>query len=150
MNNEIADYLKRLKQIYVAVDEKLFRNDIVALEKIIDSIQEKPRETISNPKTQKKTFSDSYHSVIQKNYQDLRGTKLNYEKFTTEDDVVCYFEQNVKTKILKNTTALDLKLLYSLLTGNPIEIKGNKNDLYEIIKRNVRARKRGEAFMKSV
>ncbi|MFN7253183.1 MAG: hypothetical protein ACK4M9_20780 [Anaerobacillus sp.] len=47
-------------------------------------------------------------------------------------------------------TAIDLKLLYSLLTGDEKEIKGTKNDIYEAIFRNIRARRRGEAFMKTV
>lgn len=149
INQEVAEYLIRLKNIYVSINGKVLAKDITKIEKLINLIQDNYVE--SAPKTRtKKFFKDQYKSLLEKDYSAMTGTKINYELFDSQDDVVNYVDKNAKNKIFREATALDLKLLYSLLTADPTEIKGTKNDVYDAIKRNVRARRRGEAFMKDL
>lgn len=150
MNIEIIEYLTRLKSIYLVIDENMFRKDVAKLEKIIDSFKETSEKIKFKPKSPKASFNEIYQLLLERNFKALSGTKLNYEELTTRDHIESYCEKNSKSKILKETTALDLKLLYSLLAEDPNEIKGNKNEVLDAIKRNVRARKRGEAFKQTI
>ena len=151
MNHEIIQYLTRLKKIYETIDQKPLKKEITNLEKIIASLLENENSTEPKVKAAKKnSFKENYQLIKDKNLAAMTGTKLDYTCFSCNDDVVNFIEKNDQAKLLRKTTALDLKLLYSLLTDNPTEIKGTKNDIYEAMKRNVRARKRGEAFMKTL
>ncbi|MFC0470920.1 hypothetical protein ACFFHM_10535 [Halalkalibacter kiskunsagensis] len=151
MNDQIVDYLIHLKSIYLAIDEKVLRNDITQLDKLIKTLQETSGgKSTTPPQQKKKVFSESLKILLEKNYDRLKGTKLDYYQLTNQDEVECFIETHAKTKILKDATALDLKLLYSLLTEDPNEIKGTKSDVFEAIKRNIRARKRGEAFKNTI
>ena len=151
MNHEIIQYLTRLKKIYETIDQKPLKKEITNLEKIIASLQENENTTEPKVKAAKKnSFKENYQLLNDKNLAAMTGTKLDYTGFSCNDDVVNFIEKNDQAKLLRKTTALDMKLLYSLLTDNPTEIKGTKNDIYEAMKRNVRARKRGESFMKTL
>ncbi len=147
MSKEIVDYLKHLVKIYKAMDAKHFENDIANIERIISDIGVPVKTT--EKKAKKKSFREIYQFLLEKEYHLLTGTKLNYQVFGVSNDIIKFIETNSKADVIKETTALDLKLLYSLLTNDPTEIKGTKSDLYEAIKRNVRAKRRGEAFVKS-
>ncbi|QOY35184.1 hypothetical protein AWH56_021165 [Anaerobacillus isosaccharinicus] len=153
MNDEIVIYLTKLKKIYLSIDPKVMGKEIVKLDRLLNELKN-PVE-ISSPKPvskkqTKNTFMENYQILLKKDYKNLTGIKLNYESFTNSENIVAYIETKPKESVIKEATALDLKLLYSLLTGDEKEIKGKKNDLYEAIYRNIRARRRGEAFMKTV
>lgn len=150
MNDQIVEYLTRLKNIYLTIDEKLFQREIKSLEKIIKDLHETKQITTPLTRQKKNSFKANQTFLIERNYSELSGTKLNYEEFLNEDAIVTYFDKNSKTKILKELTVLDLKLLYSLLTEDPNEIKGTKAEVFDAIKRNIRARKRGAAFIKTI
>ena len=148
-SKEIINYLNRLKNIYLLIDEKLLVKDITKLNEIMKDLEKVNEKTKTTSNQKKKSFQDYYQLLLQRNFFALNGTKLNYQEFLCQENIVKYVENNSKTKILKDTTALDLKLLYSLLTEDPTEVKGNKSEVFDAIKRNIRARKRGEAFMKT-
>lgn len=81
-------------------------------------------------------------------FDDIKGVKLNYNNFKTDIDVMEYFCKHKKENILKSVTCLDLKLLYCILARKNQEIKGKKDKLFETIINNIKAKKRGEAFIK--
>ncbi|RXI96476.1 hypothetical protein DS745_22460 [Anaerobacillus alkaliphilus] len=147
MSEEVVYYLHQLKNLYSALDTKEFDKDIAKIDQIISTF-EVPSKKIE-PKSKKRNFTEMYQLLLAKNFHLLTGTKLNYQVFPNGDDIVHFIEKNSKADVIKETTALDLKLLYSLLTEDPNEIKGTKSHIYEAIKRNVRAGRRGEAFIKS-
>lgn len=146
-NHEVVPYLMKLKEIYKTVGSKDLGNDVKKLERMILFFSS-PKKTDETPK--KRSYKDSLTLILDGNYDQLSGTKLNYSNLSNEVLIIDFIESNSKSKVIKETTALDLKLLYSLLTGDSTDIKGNKNQVYETIKRNIRARKRGEAFTKMI
>lgn len=103
-------------------------------------------KVVSNKSKKRMSFDESLQMINQKRYQDLEGTKMNYEDMNTSQQIIEYIDQTTKAKVLRETTALDLKLLYSILTGKAEEIKGTKSTVYDDIKGYIRAKKRGVAF----
>ncbi|WP_456275104.1 hypothetical protein [Bacillus sp. AK128] len=172
----ISSYIEKLRSIYQSIDEGLFKNEIIELNKTIEllnSIQKgsllptdlvkeqdhqqkpklagKPRENTkekSNIKLNK--FDQGLKLLSQGKYNELKGTKLNYEEITKEEDVVQFLEETTDSQVLNHATAIDLKLLYCILTGETVEIKGkNKKALLQTIKLNIHAARRGAAFTKT-
>ncbi|WP_096199570.1 hypothetical protein [Bacillus sp. FJAT-45350] len=146
MNQEIVDYLNRLKNIYQTINKPSLSKDIKRIEKLIDSLDASKEKSVKN--FQKPTFKENYESLINKKYVDMTGVKLDYKNFNSVEAVIEFIKDVSQSKLLRETTAVDLKLLYCILTNSSTEMKGTKNEIYEAIKRNVRARKRGEAFKK--
>ncbi|MBM6619641.1 hypothetical protein [Bacillus suaedaesalsae] len=146
--NEIIHYLEKLKSMYVAIDENALRKDIRKIEEIIRSLHGKVESNPIKKQVRKKenTFRESLALLNERKYNDLKGTKVNFEHVRSSEDVITFFEIHSETHILSHTTALDLKLIYTILTGEHREIKGKKEELLQTVKRNIRARKRGEAF----
>jgi len=142
--------LLNLINIYLSIDPKALAKDITKIKNIIESLQDSKERAVPKVSAKKSSFIDNYQLLIDKNFRTMTGTKINYEIFTSHEEVVNYVDKSDKIKILKEATALDLKLLYSLLTADPTEIKGTKSDVYDSIKRNIRAGRRGEAFMKNL
>lgn len=148
VNRDIVVYLTKLKNIYVSIGEKQLEKDILKLEKMIGDLKETQKETSPKSNPKKSIFKENYQFLTEKKFQAMSGIKMNYAAFSSSDDVENYFKSSTKEKVLREATLIDLKLLYSLLTNDSNEIKGRKNDIYEAIKRNIRARRRGEAFKK--
>lgn len=149
MNNEIIKYLTKLKNIYSVIDEKHLTKEIKNIQIIIQALETYTSENSSplTKKLKKPSFQESYECMISRNYEKLVGTKLNYKEFSNPDDVVFFIENNEMKKVIRTTNVLDLKLLYCLLTQQFQEIKGTKQAVYDSLKRIVRARRRGEAFL---
>ncbi len=153
---KVADYLEKLKTIYETL--QIPKKEIKEVEKIIELfhgygdilVEEKTGkakiEKKSN-KTTKPSFSDIVDSLFEKKYSGLVGTKLHFTKLNTAEQIITYIDATAKTKVMKEATALDLKLLYCLLTEEKQEIKGTKNEVYEAIKRDIRTKRRGKAFL---
>ncbi|WP_010283179.1 hypothetical protein [Bacillus timonensis] len=152
----VASYLEKLKTIYETLG--LPKKEIKEIEKVIEIFQSygdvlveemgiKTSTEKRSSKRAKPSFSNLVDSLFLGNYSELEGTKLNYTKLTTVEKIIGYIEDASKTKVMKDASALDLKLLYCLLTEDKQEIKGTKNEIYEAIKRNIRAKKRGKAFL---
>lgn len=153
MNDEIVFYLTKLKNIYLSIDPKVMGMEIRHLDRLLDELQTTEENSSHKPvskKHTKNTFIENYKYLAKKDFKRLSGIKLNYEDFTNSEAIVTYIETKPKESVIKEATALDLKLLYSLLTGDVKELKGTKNNMYEAIYRNIRAKRRGEAFMKTV
>ncbi|MEK5443505.1 MULTISPECIES: hypothetical protein [unclassified Fredinandcohnia] len=152
----VADHLEKLKTIYETL--QIPKKEIKEVEKIIElfhgygdiSVEEKTGkaniEKKSN-KTTKPSFSDIVDSLFEEKYSGLVGTKLHFTKLNTVEQIITYIDATAKTKVMKEATALDLKLLYCLLTEEKQEIKGTKNEVYEAIKRDIRTKRRGKAFL---
>lgn len=154
---KVAVHLEKMKSIYETL--QLPKKDLKEIEKAIEIFQrhgdisveeimgtKNNAETRSNSKT-KPSFSNIVDSLFQGNYRGLAGTKLNYMEFQSVEKIIGYIDATSKTKVMKDASAIDLKLLYCLLTEDNQEIKGTKNEVYEAIKRNIRAKKRGKAFL---
>jgi hypothetical protein len=153
INNEvIALYLEKLRRIYLSIDDTRLKKDVDLISEIITSLTSV--KSNSEPRKKKKKtegqFEKSLAQLSIKNFDALKGTKINYCEVTTSQDVIDFLESHTDSSVLKHTTALDLKLLYYILTNEKIELKGKKEDLLKSIKRNIRARRRGEAFTKTV
>ncbi|MEH7386829.1 hypothetical protein V7147_15670 [Bacillus sp. JJ1521] len=150
---KVAVHLEKLKEIYETL--QLPKKELREIERAIEIFKQNGdvvvgaalvTKSVSNKKT-KQSFSEIVDSLFQGNYHDLEGTKLRYHELNSAEQVITYIDFTAKTKILKESSALDLKLLYCLLTEDKQELKGTKNEVYEAIKRNVRAKKRGKAFL---
>ncbi|MEH7238789.1 hypothetical protein [Bacillus sp. JJ1562] len=153
---KVAVHLEKLKTIYETL--QLPRKDLIEIDKAIDifhlhgdvsieeigikTMSEKPSNNKSKPK-----FSDIVDSLFQENYSGLVGTKLNFAEFRSGEMIIAYIDDTSKTKVMKDASAIDLKLLYCLLTEDKLELKGTKDEVYEAIKRDIRAKKRGKAFL---
>lgn len=157
----IITQLEKLRNIYEIV--QVPKKDVREVNKIIESIQQlgmltnaelTPTKSSSNrkntmsPHKKSQSFAEVMELLFENKYHDIGGTKIDYKKMTSPEHIVDYFEATTKSKVMKNATALDLKLLYCLLIQEKRELKGNKNEVYSVIKNNIRARKRGEAFRK--
>ncbi|MCC3358582.1 hypothetical protein [Bacillus sp. REN16] len=153
---KVACHLEKMKIIYETL--QLPKKDVKEIENAIEifnrhgdiPIEEKGIKTRpekrSNNKT-KPTFSEIVDSLFNKNYSVLAGTKLNYAEFRSVEKIIHYMDNTSKTKVMKDAAAIDLKLLYCLLTEDKQELKGTKNEIYEAIKRDIRTKKRGKAFL---
>lgn len=150
---DINKHLQSLKSIYQALDVP--KNKVKELDQAIHLFNEYGDTSVTDaihikgvPRKSKKklSFTEVLERIDQGKHEDLEGTKINYETMNSSQHISEFFEQTTKPKVLRETTALDLKLLYSLLTGNPEEIKGTKSKVYDDIKGYVRAKKRGMAF----
>ncbi|MCA1031202.1 hypothetical protein LCL95_09220 [Bacillus timonensis] len=164
--DEIAQHLNQLKNIYVSIGESKFQKELTRLVELIEFVQqregekqldspkkkaptalkEKKKQTAS--KAKKSAFEFAVNTIQAKSYKELKGTKLNYEEVNTSEDVIAFVMNYEDKALLKMTTVLDLKLLYWKLTGDEKELKQKKEHLLQTIRRNIRARNRGEAFAK--
>jgi hypothetical protein len=164
----IATYLEKLKTIYLSIDKSKFKKELLELDEAIERVRSMPHSTTgptqqnlpaaatssssSKKKTRKPNAFD--HNLIllqEEKYDELKGTKINYKEVTTSVDVIEFLQVHTDAQILKNTTALDLKLLYCIMIDEETELKDkNKEGLLKSIKRNIRAGKRGEAFVKTI
>ncbi|MEH7225947.1 hypothetical protein V7112_19215 [Bacillus sp. JJ1566] len=153
---KVAVHLEKLKTIYETL--QLPKKEIMEIEKTIeifhrygDVLVEETGTTANTEKQSNKkpkpTFSEIVVSLFQENYDGLVGTKLNYAEFRTVDKIIAYIDDTSRTKVMKDASAIDLKLLYCLLTKDKHELKGTKNEVYEAIRRDIRAKKRGKAFL---
>lgn len=153
---KLASHLEKTKAIYetLQVSKKEIKEVEQAIEiftvygdvEIISARLQAANEKKTSSKNRKVSFSESVDLLSQKRYKELVGTKFYYEDLYTSDQIQTYIDTHTKSKIMKETTVLDLKLLYCLLTGEKGEIKGTKNEVYEALKSHIRARKRGKAF----
>lgn len=158
----IIDKLLKLKVIMSTLDKDKMSDDIKSIDKIIKDINkctfsltknvEKTPENVPLKEKSKKGKSTSFSSALlllgEQRFDEIKGIKLNYNSFRNDFDVIEYFYSIRKENILKDTTILDLKLLYYILTNNNEEIKGKKDDLFETIINNIKAKKRAIAFNK--
>lgn len=153
---KVADHLEKLKTIYETL--QLPKKDVKEIEKAIEifhrfgdvKVEEASVKANTEERTSKKnkpSFSEMVDSLFQEKYGGLVGTKLNYTEFRTPVEIIAFIDNTSKTKVMKDTTALDLRLLYCLLTEQKQEVKGTKQEVYEAIKRDIRAKKRGKAFL---
>ncbi|KAA0549886.1 hypothetical protein FZW96_00620 [Bacillus sp. BGMRC 2118] len=149
-NKKIIHYLMKLKQLYGAIDEITLRKDIQQIEEIILTLQGIAKEAhpTKTKRNKENTFSKTLVLLNEKNFHQLKGTKINFKHVASKEDVITFFEIHSDEHILRHTTALDLKLVYTILTEEVRELKGKKEELLQTIKRNIYARKRGEAFSK--
>lgn len=158
---DIINNLVKLENIMSELDKEKMSNDIKSIDKMIKSLSKYSNVSIKEiekaltanmhsedikENKKKGSFKDNLKLLEEKRFMDIQGIKLNYENFKNNIDVVNYFDKYKKEDILKTTTVLDLKLLYCILTGRSEEIKGKKESIYEDIKNNIKAKKRGEAF----
>lgn len=162
--SDIIDKLLKLKAIMSTLDKDKMSDDIVSIDKIIKDISkynfkltentEKTLETKPLEEKSKKGKSTSFNNALillgENRFDEIKGIKLKYNNFKNYSDVMEYFSKNKKENILKATTILDLKILYYILTNNTEELKGKKDDLFETIINNIKAKKRGAAFNKYV
>lgn len=158
---DIINNLIKLKNIMYELDKEKMNKKIKDIDEIIRTISkfscisikelDKYLDTNKTNEKQEKnkkkpSFKDNIKLLEKGQFKDMKGVKLNYEIFKDKTDVIKYFSENEKDSTLKATTVMDLKLLYFILTGRIEEIKGKKEIIYENIKRNIKARKRGKAF----
>ncbi|MFS0861905.1 hypothetical protein [Fredinandcohnia sp. 179-A 10B2 NHS] len=153
---KLASHLEKTKAIYETL--QLSKKEIKEVEQAIEIFIGYGDVEIVSPKFQaanaKKTssknrkvsFSESVDLLFQKRYKELVGTKISFEDLHTSEQIQTYIDTTTRSKIMKETTVMDLKLLYCLLTGEKVDIKGTKNEVYEVLKSHIRARKRGKAF----
>lgn len=150
---ETINQLEKLKSIYeilqIPQQEKKKIDEIIRKLRNVKTEDETQSKRLSKGKNKKsQKFSDIVELLFAKQFDHISGTKINYKKMNKPEQIVEYFDTTTKSKIFKEATALDLKLLYCLLVEEKSEIKGNKDEVYGVIKNNIRARKRGEAFGK--
>ena len=114
----------------------------------IDGVQSNLHGVGKNKLKSKKasSFSVALDLLLSQKLKELTGTKIDYVEIYNSERVMEYIDFNPIAKVKRETTVLDLKLLYCLLTGERHEIKGTKDQIYEAIKGNIRAKKRGSAF----
>jgi hypothetical protein len=169
---QISGYLEKLRNIYTTIDEGKFKKDIKELDEVINlfnSLQSgavvpleptgdtnSRKALVSNQKVKKpierlNKFDQAVRLLAEEKYEDLNGTKLNYQEITNDAHVIQLLEELTDAQVLKHTTVLDLKLLYSILTRDKKEIKAKKKEeLLQTIKQNIRAARRGEAFTQNM
>lgn len=157
---KLVVHLEKVKSIYETLH--LSRKEISEIEIAIETfkkygeisidalVTEQQKTGKQATKKGKMSFSNTVDLLFQKKYGELSGTKLTYTELQTPQQVVDYIERSSKTTVMKDSTALDLKLLYCMLTGENLELKGTKNAVYESIKSTIRAKKRGKAFLEYV
>jgi hypothetical protein len=136
--------MKEIEQIIFAF--KPFEN--IPIDELMYGTNTSSKNSTKPTNKKIQSFPEAVELLFSKRYNDINGIKVNYQKMNCSKNVEAYFDETVKSKVIKETTSLDLRLLYCLLIEDKNEIKGNKNEVYEIIKNNIRARKRGEAFGK--
>ncbi|WP_216828563.1 hypothetical protein [Alkalihalobacterium elongatum] len=153
-------HLEKLKTIYETVNAS--KKDIGNIETVIckfKQLQRKPSKPINEgsnegeqapQKTKAKahSFVAALNEIKSSNYPNLKGTKLDHKIYKNPATIIDYWTTHSKEKILKETTALDLKILYYGLTNDEHEPKGTKSKLFDMISTNIRARKGGIAFSK--
>lgn len=157
---DIIDNLLKLKEILNILDKEKMSEDIKSIDRIIKEINKYNSVSIKNTKEAQKnrslkekkskstSFKDAIALLTNEKIDDIKGVKLNYNNFKNDVDVMAYFCKHKKENILKSVTCLDLKLLYCILARKNQEIKGKKDKLFETIINNIKAKKRGEAFIK--
>jgi hypothetical protein len=147
----VCGHLEILRRILQSVEEKKLRNEMKEIDRIISVFNDygdtpiQMKEPQKN-KSKKAGFQEIAEKLFRKEYTSINGIKLDYTNLDCTEKVVALIEGLSKTKIIKSTTLIDLKLLYCLLTGEAVEIKGKKEAVFDAIKANVRARKTGAAF----
>ncbi|MBM7703513.1 hypothetical protein [Metabacillus iocasae] len=158
---ELAKHLMVLKDVYSSVGKTKHKRDIAHISKMVDqltSMVDQPLDSLlkranveamtTKAELKKNSFERSLEYLLNKQYDQLKGTKVKYADLHTCEEVTAFFNNHTDTAILKKTTMLDLKLLYSLLTDEKNELKGKKkDDLVKKIRLNIRAGHRGEAFL---
>ncbi|WP_110113040.1 hypothetical protein [Bacillus sp. CGMCC 1.16541] len=157
---ELAKQLTVLKDVYASVGKAKHKREVAQLAKVIEQLISAPDQPLelllksermelktTNKRSQKLTFEQNLEHLLRKQYNQLQGTKIKYEDMNTREEVLVFFEYT-DAAILKQTTMMDLKLLYSMLTGEKSELKGKKKeDLVRKIRLNIHASRRGEAFL---
>ncbi|WP_246943283.1 hypothetical protein [Bacillus pinisoli] len=166
---QISKYLETLRTIYSTIDEGKLKKELNELNQVIDllnsldkgtvlpleiqnkhttqyEVSEKAKNTNKGLSSKNSVLHKTYTLFCEQKFDQLKGTKLNYEAITTEHDVIQFLNEYLDAQVLKHTTALDLKLLYCIISGEFKEISGKKQDLLHTIKQHIRAAKRGEAF----
>jgi hypothetical protein len=151
---KVSSYLEHLQLIYKAASIQKFKKELKELDQIIEVLaplkdtfllQEPSSKDLISKK--KAVFPEIAELLLRKEFP-ISGTKLDFSLFSNREKAAEWVENEPKAKLLKNTTLLDLKLLYCLLTGHIIELKGKKEEVYEAIKTHTRAKRTGEAFAK--
>lgn len=162
---DIIDKLLKLKLVMNTLDKVKMRDDIKDIDKIIENLKKesfklngyveaKDKESITKnrhthdkgKKSPKTSFNDAVLLLAEQKFDEIKGIKLNYNEFIRDSYIIEYFCNTEKKNILKAVTVLDLKLIYCILTDSDKEIKGKKDDLFEVIINNIKAKKRGNAF----
>ncbi|WP_102348606.1 hypothetical protein [Bacillus sp. Marseille-P3661] len=155
--NNVVSNLQKYQSILTIINGKKLKsetNDIDRMISILKSYGDLPIDTFNHNESpllvvdKKQSFQEIVELIFNKNFQGIDGIKLNYENFSDIEQIHSYFDQKPKPTIMRETTLLDLKLIYCILTNDKTERKGKKSDVYEAIKSNIRARKRGKAFSK--
>lgn len=148
-NQLIIKHLEKLVKIYEVLQEN--EQEIQEIKKIITILNKTEEKVMVTSMTDKKqsTITDNIQFLENKQYERLHGTKVNYEEINNTEKVMNLIQQTSKTKLLRETTAMDLKLLYFLLSGEKENFKRTKDKMYETIKTLIRAKNRGKAFKQS-
>ena len=151
---KVSSYLEHLQLIYKATSIQKFKKELKELDQIIEVLaplkdtlllqESSSKDSLSKKKL---SFPEIAELLLRKKFP-TSGTKLDFSLFSSREKAAEWVENEPKAKLLKNTTLLDLKLLYCLLTGQVIELKGKKEEVYEAIKTHTRAKRTGEAFAK--
>jgi hypothetical protein len=164
---DIIDNLVKYKEILKVIEGNNLKEQISDIDKIINSIdsisdiclddlqslfkQTQHENKIntrnkSNKAGNKVSFQESINFLENKEFEKIKGIKLDYDNLYNSVDIIKFVEDKSKSMLLKSATALDLKLLYFLLTGNRKAIKKNKEELYNYITSYIKAKKQGQAF----
>ncbi|WP_078553921.1 hypothetical protein [Bacillus alkalicellulosilyticus] len=148
---DVIEHLQKLKQLYEVLDlpKKKLRSVDNAIE-TIQQLQNTPVQQVMYAEAQQKitAFDQAVQTIWSQSFEPIKGTKLDYETIQNKEQVISFVESRSKEQLLKEATALDLKLLYCILVQKSYEIKGTKPKLYDSIKANIRARHSGKAFRK--
>lgn len=110
----------------------------------------KKNSSTAKKKNSKVDFVKATEQWLNKEFQNIKGVKLDYTKFRDREAVIDFINNNNNEEVLKSTTLLDLNLLYFILCKDKTMIKKKKDEVYSIIVRFIRAGKQGEAFNKLV
>ncbi|MBU3181171.1 hypothetical protein [Clostridium psychrophilum] len=118
---------------------------------VIDKLQNAGDEifyTNVKKKSEKVPFEEIIKLWTNKDFQSIRGIKLNYIDFPDAFKVTSFIESRNKEQILKSTTLIDLNIIYFILSGDKRQIKKKKDEVYDMITGLIKANKQGEAFNK--
>ncbi len=160
-NHSFHDVVKHLTQLQLIYETlNLSKKEMKVIEEMVDVFKTYGDKDISDicieqthtekmvKKSKKVSFLETLELIKQKEYEMVKGVKIRINELNTPEKIMSYIEENPPDKVLGDSTVLDLKILYAILTEENREVRGTKKVIYETIKANIRARKRGIAFSK--
>lgn len=94
----------------------------------------------------KQSFKEVIELIDKKEFDNIKGIKLKYNKFNNKSEIITFIESKSKDEVLKLANLRDLNLIYYLISENTVYRKIKKEDLYNEIISYLKAMKQGEAF----